>query len=191
AQHMKMCKPEDDIALSDGLTYMVANRPYENHVSKVADNEKICNICCRSSYQNHKAVNNANTSKSHLCATEVGATTCIHHGCFVPHSVAVSYKSQGIQKTMIIYDMTYQWHKNFFTRINKSPTLSWPGEMEIMPAIGKFHLSAHKPHYFLVFSLISITLVHYQKLYDNHMRDSNWKKLVGLGESTLMKNMIS
>lgn len=48
AQHMKMRKPEDDVALSDGLAYMVANGPYENHVSRAADNEEVCNICCLS-----------------------------------------------------------------------------------------------------------------------------------------------
>ncbi len=31
AQHMKMRKPEDDIPLSDGLAYMVANEPYQKH----------------------------------------------------------------------------------------------------------------------------------------------------------------
>jgi hypothetical protein len=44
AQHMKMRKPEDDIALSDDLAYMVANQPYHDHVSKAADNEEACNI---------------------------------------------------------------------------------------------------------------------------------------------------
>ena len=27
----------------------------------------------------------------------------------------------------------------------------------------------------------SMTSAHHQELYDDHMRDSNWKKLVGLG----------
>ncbi|KAN0078144.1 hypothetical protein V8E55_010201 [Tylopilus felleus] len=220
AQHMKMRRPEDDVALSNGLAYMVANRPYQDHVMNAADNEE------RSSCQNHRAVNNANTSKTHLCATGVGATACVHHGCFVPHSVvdfykgeqhknvdysicqAVSYKSQDMQRAIIIYDVACQWHKNFSTRINNCAALSWPEEMEITPAIGKFHLSAHKPYCFPRFSLMflkgaghvdgeiletlwasfnkispsvrSMTLAHRQELYDDHMRDSNWKKLVGL-----------
>ena len=28
----------------------------------------------------------------------------------------------------------------------------------------------------------SMTLAHHQELYDDHMRDSNWKKLVGIGK---------
>lgn len=44
AQHMKMRKPEDDISLSDGLAYMVANEPYQKHVSQAANNEEVCII---------------------------------------------------------------------------------------------------------------------------------------------------
>ncbi|KAF8430932.1 hypothetical protein L210DRAFT_961004 [Boletus edulis BED1] len=199
--------PEDDITLSDGLAYMVANRPYQEHVSKATDNEE------RSSCQNHRAVNNANTSKTHLRAIGVSATACACHGCFVAHSVvdfykgeqhknvdysicqAVSYKSQGIQKAVIIYNVACHWHMIFSTRINDYPALSWPMKIEITLTIGKFHLSAHKPYWaghldreiletiWTPFNKISpsarsMTLAHRQELYDDHMRDSNWKKLV-------------
>ncbi|KAI6135945.1 hypothetical protein F5141DRAFT_1185130 [Pisolithus sp. B1] len=61
--------------------------------------------------------------------------------------------------------------------------------LEIVPAVGKFHLAAHKlscfPRYSLNFvkgaghldgDIISPTAR--QEVYDDHMRDSNWKKLV-------------
>ena len=41
AQHMKMHKPEDDVSLSDGLAYMVANKPYQKHVAQAANNEEV------------------------------------------------------------------------------------------------------------------------------------------------------
>ena len=44
AQHMKMRKPKDDVPLSDGLAYMVANEPYEKHVAQAANNEDVCII---------------------------------------------------------------------------------------------------------------------------------------------------
>jgi hypothetical protein len=44
AQHMKMHKPKDDIPLSDGLAYMVANEPYQKHISQAADNKEVCII---------------------------------------------------------------------------------------------------------------------------------------------------
>ena len=44
AQHMKMRKPEDDIPLSNGLAYMVANEPYQKHIAQAADNKEVCII---------------------------------------------------------------------------------------------------------------------------------------------------
>jgi hypothetical protein len=41
AQHMKMRKPKDDVPLSDGLAYMVANEPYQKHVAQAANNEEV------------------------------------------------------------------------------------------------------------------------------------------------------
>ena len=88
-----------------------------------------------------------------------------------------------------------------------------PG-LEIIPAVGKFHLSAHKPECFPRFSLMftkgaghidgkiletlwasfnqispsarAMSLAHHQEIYDDHMRDSNWKKLVGLSKYLLV-----
>ena len=36
AQHMNMRKPEGDVALADGLGYMVEDTPYQNHVASVS-----------------------------------------------------------------------------------------------------------------------------------------------------------
>jgi hypothetical protein len=47
AQHMKMRKPENDVPLSDGLAYMVANEPYREHISQAANNEEVCIIGSR------------------------------------------------------------------------------------------------------------------------------------------------
>ena len=44
AQHMRMRKPKDDVSLSDGLAYMVANEPYQKHVAQAANNEEVCII---------------------------------------------------------------------------------------------------------------------------------------------------
>ena len=38
---MKMHRPENDISLSDGLAYMVANKPYQKHVAQAANNEEV------------------------------------------------------------------------------------------------------------------------------------------------------
>jgi hypothetical protein len=110
----------------------------------------------------------------------------------------------------VVYDIACQWYINFRRRVN---TLSLPEDLKIIPAVGKFHLSAHKPECLPRFSLMfvqgaghidgdileilwapfnkisplawSMTLARHQELCDDHIRDSNWKKLIGLGEILL------
>ncbi|KIK76051.1 hypothetical protein PAXRUDRAFT_171027, partial [Paxillus rubicundulus Ve08.2h10] len=47
-----------------------------------------------SSCNNHRAVNQANSSHVQLEATGIGATACAHHGCFTPHSVVDFQKGE-------------------------------------------------------------------------------------------------
>ncbi|KAI6118046.1 hypothetical protein F5141DRAFT_1000067, partial [Pisolithus sp. B1] len=227
AQHMKMNKPELDVALSDGKGYMVSEGPYQNHLQQSLDSKE------RSTCSNHRAINAANINKSNLRSTGISATACARHGCFVPHSVvdfqkgerymntdysicsALGYGSERITKALVIYDVGCQWSVNFWSRVKNSPSLLLPPALEIVPAMGKFHLAAHKlscfPRYSLNFvkgaghldgeiletlwapfnkispTARSTTQAHRQEVYDDHMRDSNWKKLVGLVPSLLKK----
>ncbi|KAI6006387.1 hypothetical protein EDC04DRAFT_2583076, partial [Pisolithus marmoratus] len=227
AQHMKMNKPESDVALSDGKGYMVSEGPYQSHLQQSLDSKE------RSTCSNHRAINAANINKSNLRSTGIGATACARHGCFVPHSVvdfqkgerymntdysicnALGYCSESITKSLVIYDVGCQWSVNFRTRVKSSPSLFLPPVLEIIPAVGKFHLAAHKlscfPRYSLNFvkgaghldgeiletlwapfnkispTARSMTQAHRQEVYDDHMRDSNWKKLVGIVPSLLKK----
>ncbi|KAI6010350.1 hypothetical protein EDC04DRAFT_2610218 [Pisolithus marmoratus] len=219
AQHMKMNKPELDVALSDGKGYMVAEVPYQSHLKQSLDSKE------RSTCSNHRAINATNINKSNLQSTGISATACAWHGCFVPHSVvdfqkgerymntdysicnALGYHSESITKALVIYDVGCQWSINFRTRVKNSPSLLLPPALEIVPAVGKFHLAAHKlscfPRYSLNFikgvghldreiletlwapfnkispTARSMTQAHRQEVYDDHMRDSNWKKLRG------------
>ncbi|KAI6041972.1 hypothetical protein EDC04DRAFT_2601277 [Pisolithus marmoratus] len=148
AQHMKMNKPELDVALSDGKGYMVAEIFRKGR--------------------------------------------------------------ESITKALVIYDVGCQWSINFRSRVKNSPSFLLPPALEIVPAVGKFHLAAHKlscfPRYSLNFikgaghldgeiletlwapfnkispTARSMTQAHRQEVYDDHMRDSNWKKLVGMGK---------
>ncbi|KAI6126959.1 hypothetical protein F5141DRAFT_1200632 [Pisolithus sp. B1] len=227
AQHMKMNKPELDVALSDGKGYMVSEGPYQNHLQQSLDSKE------RSTCSNHRAINAANINQSNLRSTGIGATACARHGCFVPHSVvdfqkgerymntdysicnALGYGSERITKALVIYDVGCQWSVNFWSRVKNSPSLLLPPALEIVPAVGKFHLAAHKlscfPRYSLNFvkgaghldgeiletlwapfnkispTAMSMTQAHRQEVYDDHIRDSNWKKLVGLVPSLLKK----
>ncbi|KAI6012412.1 hypothetical protein F5J12DRAFT_717717 [Pisolithus orientalis] len=227
AQHMKMNKPELDVSLADGTGYMVAEKPYQAHLERSLDNKE------RSTCSNHRAINAANINKSNLRSTGIGATACAQHGCFVPHSVvdfqkgekymntdysicsALDYHSESITKALVIYDVGCQWSINFQSRVKSSCSLHLPPSLEIIPAVGKFHLAAHKlscfPRYSLNFikgaghldgeiletlwapfnkispTARSMTQAHRQEVYDDHMRDSNWKKIVNMVPALLKK----
>ncbi|KAG2117531.1 hypothetical protein BD769DRAFT_1672572 [Suillus cothurnatus] len=227
AQHMTMRMPHLDISLSDGLGYMVNDQEYQTHLLLAVESKE------RSSCSNHRAINTANISRSNLRATGVGATACARHGCFVPHSIvdfqkgerhmnidysicnALNYHSAGIDSSLIIYDVGCQWSINFLQRVAESQGLSVPENMQIIPAVGKFHLSAHKLACFARYSLNfvqgaghvdgeiletlwapfnkisptarSMSHAHRQEVLDNHMRDSNWKKIVGIVKTLLTK----
>ncbi|KAI6044623.1 hypothetical protein EDC04DRAFT_2889689 [Pisolithus marmoratus] len=175
AQHMKMNKPVLDVALSDGKGYMVAEVPYQSHLKQSLDSKE-------------KGERYMNTDYS-ICN-------------------ALGYHSESITKALVIYDVGCQWSINFRNRVKNSLSLLLPPALEIVPAVGKFHLAAHKlscfPRYSLNFikgaghldreiletlwapfnkispTARSMTQAHRQEVYDDHMRDSNWKKLVGM-----------
>ncbi|KAI6098489.1 hypothetical protein F5141DRAFT_1205369 [Pisolithus sp. B1] len=175
AQHMKMNKPELDVALSDGKGYMVSEGPYQNHLQQSLD------------------------SKEGLVPQLV-----LDMAALSPTLWWIFKKGRGCQ-----------WSVNFWSRVKNSPSLLLPPALEIVPAVGKFHLAAHKhscfPRYSLNFvkgaghldgeiletlwapfnkispTARSMTQAHRQEVYDDHMRDSNWKKLVGLVEGFFSK----
>ena len=118
---------------------------------------------------------------------------------------ALRYHSENITTALVIYDVGCQWSVNFRSRVKNSPSLLLPSPLEIVPAVGKFHLAAHKlscfPRYSLNFikgaghldgeiletlwapfnkispTARSMTQAHRQEVYDDHMRDSNWRSL--------------
>ncbi|KAG2144695.1 uncharacterized protein EDB93DRAFT_1087402, partial [Suillus bovinus] len=175
AQHMNMRQPHLDVSLSDGLGYMVTEAGYQAHLSSAMESKD------RSSCSNHRAVNAANTNRSNLRATGVAATACARHGCFVPHAVvdfqkgerhmnvdysicnAINHHSHDIDTSLIIYDVGCQWCIHF-------------AEQTLWASFNKISPTAH-----------SMSQYHQQEILDDHMRDSNWKKLVGLVKTLLKK----
>ena len=124
---------------------------------------------------------------------------------------ALKYKSLGLPQALVIYDVGCQWIINFLKRLKESPHLSIPEAMELLVAVGKFHLSAHVRECFVLYSLNfvygsgqvdgeiletlwspfnfisasgrTMSMASRRQLYDDHMRDSNWKKIVSIGQS--------
>jgi hypothetical protein len=122
----------------------------------------------------------------------------------------MKYNTEGMEYVLLIYDICCQWCRNFLRRVANSPFLSLPDSMKIIPAVGKFHLGAHIRSCFPLFSLNfvhgagqqdgeiletlwsnlnkvsssirAMSKAHRHEVLDDYMRDSNWKKLVGIGE---------
>jgi hypothetical protein len=123
---------------------------------------------------------------------------------------ALNYHSNDVEKALVVYDVACQWYKHFFSRIDYSQYLDIPSALEVVAAVGKFHLSAHKPECFPRFSLDFITgagnldgeiletlwslfnrvavtarpksQAYRQESYDSYMQDSNFKKMIGMGK---------
>lgn len=121
-------------------------------------------------------------------------------------------------QAIAIYDVACQRYKNFPARVSNSSTLSLPGSLELIPAVGSFHLSAHVPECFALYSLHFIkgsaqnggevietlwaalnkvagstrvmTRAHRQEVLDSHIQDMNWKKIVSSNQ-TLKKKLQS
>ena len=122
----------------------------------------------------------------------------------------LSYGSETLNSGLVIYDIGCQWWIHFLRRLRQSPFLSIPDKMKLVAAVGSFHLGAHIPECFALFSLHfvlgagqldgeivetlwstfnkispsarAMSAAHRREVYDDHMRDSNWKKLVGICE---------
>jgi hypothetical protein len=115
----------------------------------------------------------------------------------------------AVLKVLFIYDIGCDWCLHFLRRVQMSEHLYLREDLDIITAVGKFHLGAHVQECFALFSLnfvygggqldgeILETLwsslnkaagntrgmsrAHRQEVLDNHMDDSNWKKLVNAG----------
>jgi hypothetical protein len=128
---------------------------------------------------------------------------------------ALKYKTKGFLEALLFYDVACEWCVNFRKRVQQGQFLEAP-KMNLIFGIGKFHLNAHKADCFPLFSpnfirgagqidgeqmetlwagLNKASVVakymskaHRREVLDDQMRDSNWKKVVGMGEcpSTLL-----
>ncbi|KAG1764090.1 hypothetical protein EV702DRAFT_1051462 [Suillus placidus] len=108
-----------------------------------------------------------------------------------------------------------EWSLHFAERVNNYYGLTLPDNTKIVAAVGKFHLSAHKLACFSRYSLNfivgagqvdgeiletlwapfnkisptarSMSQAHRQEILDDHMRNSNWNKLVHIVKTLLQK----
>jgi Kyakuja-Dileera-Zisupton transposase len=132
---------------------------------------------------------------------------------------ALNFNSHGLHESIVVYDVYCQYGVHFEDRLEDvSEYLSLDPEMKIFGAIGKFHLADHVDSCYSKWTLnfmkgaghidgeIMETLwsgmnkvsgaarsmgkAHRQETLDDYMRDSNWKKTVGIGKSLLPKPVV-
>ena len=122
----------------------------------------------------------------------------------------LNFNADGLGEGLIIYDVNCQYVVHFEDRIKDvSEYLSQDPDMKLLGAIGKCHLADHVDSCFSKWTLNfmkgarnvdgeimetlwsgmnkvsgaarSMSKAHRQETLDDYMRDSNWKKTVGIG----------
>lgn len=121
----------------------------------------------------------------------------------------------GGGKVMVIYDVMCQYHVNLWKRISENPFLTFPQKVELLLAIGLFHVHGHRDECLFRFATSFIpgagmvdgeileslwaqlndvsrstrtsTLAHRSEVLDDHMNYSNWNKMVNIVSSVITK----
>ncbi|KAI9434614.1 hypothetical protein H4582DRAFT_1818472 [Lactarius indigo] len=155
AEHMRHRSGDKDVALSAGMAFMANPDSYKAHLQcgKEIAQPSTCNT--------YRAIEQANSSRTHLDVTGIGATACCH-GFFVPTSVvdfqkgerqinmdysickALSYNMEDIPVALVMYDIMCQYRVHFQERVKCSPELSLPSSLTLRMGIGLFHIHGHQ-----------------------------------------------
>ncbi|KAF9222797.1 hypothetical protein BS17DRAFT_767558 [Gyrodon lividus] len=146
AEHLYDRWTDGQVWLMDGLGFMVSWSPYHEYLA--ASHYPIE----RSSCNNHKAVNQVNSSHAHLEATGIGATlwTFRKGRVNMDYSLAnaLQYNMQGVCRVISFYDMNCSYMRKLRQRVGNNDFLNFPKDLEIVPGIGIWHVHGHQPQCF-------------------------------------------
>ncbi|KAH9031510.1 hypothetical protein EDB85DRAFT_1865757, partial [Lactarius pseudohatsudake] len=123
---------------------------------------------------------------------------------------ALNFNMEGIEAALISYDVMCQWSVHMMERVNGSNYLKLPDNLELRLAIGLFHIHGHQdtclaryspsfieggrqidgetietlwaPLNEISRSTRGMSTSHRREVIDDHMNDSNWKKLIDIGK---------
>jgi hypothetical protein len=123
-------------------------------------------------------------------------------------SEAMKFNANRVRRSILLYDIMCQYWKNLHKRFQGNPYLTLPKGVEILRGIGLFHVHGHKDECYGRFaptfipgagmvdgevletlwavlngiadSIRSQSTAHRQETLDDHMNDSNWKKMINL-----------
>ncbi|KAF7969176.1 hypothetical protein HWV62_28190 [Athelia sp. TMB] len=194
AQNSYSGRPDIDVCLYDGEGYMVAEKPYQDYLSKVPSKKELKEI--------HDILG--------LLALQLVPVPVM--AVLFP-TLWLIFKTKGLRGALDIYDINCQYCRKFWERVRAHPQeLGLPehiDEATLIFAVGSFHLSAHVAECYSEFSLHFIegighidgeiletlwaafnnispmcrpmTASQRREIYDDFMRDSNWKKTINIG----------
>jgi hypothetical protein len=125
-------------------------------------------------------------------------------------AVATTYVGD-MPQVLHIYDINCQYCKHLKERIQRNNSLKFPEHIKLLHAIGQFHVHGHKNEclYWWATSYVpgagvidgevletlwavlntvsastrTASLGHQTEILDDHMNDSNWKKIIHIGKS--------
>ncbi|KAF8265897.1 hypothetical protein EI94DRAFT_1702128 [Lactarius quietus] len=194
AEHMKMRNPENDVPLSEGTGFMVSRKPYELHLQSAIE---------RQQHGGH-----LESTGIDVTACIHGAFVPDSVVDFQKGEVALNFNMEGIQAALISYNVMCQWSVHMMDRVNGSTYLKLPDNLKLKLVIGLFHIHGHQdtclaryspsfikggwqidietietlwaPLNEITRSTRGMSTSHRQEVIDDHMNDSNWKKLVDL-----------
>lgn len=132
-------------------------------------------------------------------------------------SHALNHNMAGIQKVVTFYDVNCQYIKHFRRRISSNSCLTIPTNISIIPSIGLWHVHGHQTECFARYSpgfiqgagrvegeiietlwailnVISgsargMSAPHRQELLDFQMNDSNFQKMIRMGEPSVLQEI--
>ena len=132
---------------------------------------------------------------------------------------ALNFNSRGLLERLLIYDVNCQYLVHFDDRLQDVSDYLWlDPDIKLLGAVGKFHLADHVDSCFSKWTLNfmqgaghidgeimetlwsgmnkvsgaarAMSTAHRQETLDDYMRDSNWKKTVGIGKVFCLLKMI-
>ncbi|KAH9022866.1 hypothetical protein EDB84DRAFT_1589486 [Lactarius hengduanensis] len=152
AEHMRCRSGDADLPLSAGMAFMANPNSYKAHLHSGKE------IAQPSTCNTYRAIEQANSSRSHLDVTGIGATACCHR-FFVPTSVVDFQKGERcgynvacvlgkstwtIAFALVMYDIMCQYGVHFQERVQRSPELSLSSSLQLRTGIGLFHIHGHQ-----------------------------------------------
>ncbi|KAI9447428.1 hypothetical protein H4582DRAFT_2051188 [Lactarius indigo] len=199
AEHMKMRNPENDIPLSEGTGFMVSQEPYESHLKLAVERQQVGTTSCI------LAEESSHSSRGRHAMITV-------HQKNMDYSIfkALNFNMEGIEAALICYNVMCQWSVHMAESVVGSNYLEVPDNLELRLGIGLFHIHGHQdtcparysPSFIkggqqingetietlwallneITRSTRGMSTSHRREVIDNHMNDSNWKKLIDLGK---------